>query len=307
MTRFLMTMALVLAAGVAGVRSQTPPETRAPLRIQVVAVDRSGNPVTDLKPDEFEVWINIFQVPIETVTVVSPASERPRTIVLLLDDIAIDGAMGLRVKDVARRFVTKMAPADEMAVVSLNGVGTKVTGDKTQLLRAIDRYNAGHGGILPFDAVGQHVLTTIAEITRQFSEVAGAKTIVGIGASWLFDLPVQPASVGRDVRKEWVDAMRAMSFANASLYVIDPGGVGASPVATSGATGFARETGGHSFGHTNDTNAAVDRILLETANYYVLDVNDPPVGRKADLRELDVRVKRRGVSIRAKQWIPGVR
>jgi VWFA-related protein len=307
MTRFSMTMALVLAAGVAGVRSQTPPDVRAPLRIQVIAVDRSGNPVTDLKPDEFEVWINIFQVPIETVTVVSPNSERPRTIVLLLDDMAIDGAMGLRVKDVARRFVTKMGPDDEMAVISLNGGGMKITRDKTLLLRAIDRYNAGHGGILPFDAVGQHVLTTIAGITRQFSEVTGAKTIVGIGAAWLFDMPVQPASVGRDVRKEWVDAMRAMSFANASLYVIDPGGVGASPITTGGAAGFARETGGHSFGHTNDTNAAVDRVLRETANYYVLDVNDPPVGRKADLRELDVRVKRRGVSIRAKQFIPGVR
>ena len=307
MTRLLMTVALVLAAGAAGVRSQTPTDVRAPLRIHVVAVDRAGNPVIDLKPDEFEVWINIFQVPIQTVTAVSPVSEQPRTIVLLLDDMAIDGAMGLRVKEIARRFVTKMGPDDEMAVMSLNGGGTKITGDRTQLTRAIDRYNAGHGGLLPFDAVGQHVLRTITAITRQFSEVTGAKTIVGIGAAWLFDMPVQPASVGRDVRTEWVEAMRAMSFANASLYVVDPGGVGASPVTTSGTSGFARETGGHSFGHTNDTNAVVDRILRETANYYVLDVADPPIGRKAELRELDVRVKRRGVTIRAKQWIPGVR
>ena len=307
MTRLLMTVALVLAAGATGVRSQTPADVRAPLRIHVVAVDRAGNPVTDLKPDEFEVWVNIFQVPIQTVTAVSPVSERPRTIVLLLDDMAIDAAMGLRVKEVARRFVTKMGPDDEMAVMSLNGGGTKITGDRTQLIRTIDRYNAGHGGLLPFDAVGQHVLRTITAITRQFSEVTGAKTIVGIGAAWLFDMPVQPASVGRDVRTEWVEAMRAMSFANASLYVVDPGGVGASPVTTSGTSGFARETGGHSFGHTNDTNAVVDRILRETANYYVLDVADPPIGRKAELRELDVRVKRRGVTIRAKQWIPGVR
>jgi VWFA-related protein len=307
MTRFLMTVAVVVAAGAAGVRSQTPAEVRAPLHIQVVAVDRSGNPVTDLKPDEFEAWINVFQVPIETVTVVSPLSERPRTIVLLLDDMAIDGAMGLRVKEAARRFVTKMGPGDDMAVISVNGGGTKITSDRTALLQAIDRYNPGQGGLMPFDAVGQHVLRTITAITRQFSEVTGAKTIVGIGAAWLFDMPVQPASVGRDVRREWVDAMRAMSFANASLYVIDPGGVGASPVTTTGSTGFARETGGHSFGNTNDTQGVVDRILRETANYYVLAIADPPVGRKAELRELDVRVKRRGVSIRAKQWIPGVR
>jgi hypothetical protein len=151
------------------------------------------------------------------------------------------------------------------------------------------------------------VLNTVTSLSRQFSEVAGPKTIVGIGAAWLFDRPIQPQSVGRDLRKEWTDAVRAMAFADASLYVIDPGGVGTAPFATGGATGFARETGGHSFENTNDVNAAVERIMREASNYYVLEVADPPVGRKAELRELDVRVLRRGVSVRARRWIPGVR
>jgi hypothetical protein len=47
--------------------------------------------------------------------------------------------------------------------------------------------------------------------------------------------------------------------------------------------------------------------MRETANYYVLDVADPPVGRKADLRQLEVRVLRKGVTVRARRWIPGVR
>ena len=34
------------------------------LRIDVVALDDRGTPVLDLRPGEFEVWINGFQIPI---------------------------------------------------------------------------------------------------------------------------------------------------------------------------------------------------------------------------------------------------
>jgi len=306
MRRFLITAVLVAAAAV-GVRTQTADTARAPIRVHASVVDRSGNPVTDLRPDEFEVWINIYRVPIQTVTIVAPTSERGRTIALLLDDMAIEPAMGLRVKEAARRFVTRMGPGDQMAIVALNGDGAKTTDDRTRLLRAIDAYNPGAVGIIPFDAVGQHVLNTITSLSRQFSEVAGPKTIVGIGAAWLFDRPIQPQTVGRDLRKEWIEAIRAMAVADVRLYVLDPGGVGTARFATGGSTGFARETGGHSFENTNDVSAAVERIMREASNYYVLEVADPPVGRKAELRELDVRVLRRGVSVRARKWIPGVR
>lgn len=305
--RGLLIPVVLAAAAVAA--AQTPPATdpRAPLRIHAAVVDRNGHPVTDLRPDEFEVWINIYRVPIQTVTVVSPTSDRGRTIALLLDDIAVDPAMGIRVKEAARHFVRKMSPGDQMAVVALNGSATKSTDDPTRLLKAIDAYNPRALGFMPFEELGPHVLTTIASLSRQFSEVAGPKTIVGIGAAWLFDRPVQPASVGRDARKEWVEAMRAMAFADASLYVVDPGGVGSSPFAAAGSAGFARETGGHAFENTNDVRGVVDRIMREAANYYILEVADPPIGRKAELREVDVRVKRRGTSVRARRWLPGAR
>ncbi len=303
----VMTTALLLATGIPAVRSQAPADPRGPLHIQVAAVDRNGRPVTDLKPDEFEVWINIFRVPIQTVTIVSPSSERPRSFVLLLDDMAIQPADAPRVKDVARQFVKRLGPGDEMAVLPLNGGGAKTTTDRTQLLRAIESYNVRAVGVMPFDAVGQLVLNTYANVSRQFSEVAGEKIFVGIGAGWLFDTPIPPPTMGRDLRKEWGETMRAIALANATVYVIDPGGVGTAPFATGGDAGFARETGGHSFINTNDYAGAVERIMRETSHFYILDVADPPVGRKADLRELDVRVLRKGVTVRARKWIPGVR
>jgi hypothetical protein len=95
-----------------------------------------------------------------------------------------------------------------------------------------------------------------------------------------------------------------MALANVSLYVIDPAGVGAARV-NGGTSGFARETGGFAFISTNDLTGAADQIMREAANYYLIGVGDPPVGRGADLRELDVRVLRRGVSVRARRTITG--
>lgn len=274
------------------------------LNIDVVAVNNRGMPVEDLKPGEFELWINGFQVPIEAVTFVKPSQPgRPRTIVLLLDDVAVNPTMTPRVREAARRFVNRLSPGDRLAVVSLDGAAMKSTDDRAVLLKAIEDY-----GVRAFPArledLFAHVLRTVASLSRQLSEASeGRKAIVAIGAGWLFDTPIQPQTISRDLRPEWVDAMRAAAAAHTSLYVIDPAGVGMRP-ANAGTSGFARETGGHAFLNTNDINGAVDRILRELDTYYVLSAQDPPVGRKADLREVEVKVSRRGVTARARRGIP---
>ena len=76
----------------------------------------------------------------------------------------------------------------------------------------------------PYDS--QATLTALA---RQMAEESpGRKTIVGLGAGWLFDTPITSPMGGRDLRTEWTAAMRAMGFANVVLYAIDPGGIGTS-------------------------------------------------------------------------------
>jgi VWFA-related protein len=277
------------------------------LNLDVVAVDRHGNPVADLKPAEFEVWINGFRIPIQTVTFVTPSNAPDgRTTVLLLDDMTLTAAMLPRVREAARRFVNRMAPNEVIAVVTLDGGRVEATSDRARLLRAIDDYHVRSVPIRVDDA-GAHVLKTIASIARQLAETPGGrKAIVGIGAGWLFDRPIPGPFVTRDLRPEWVDAMRATAAARVSLYAIDPAGVGTRP-ATGGTSGFARETGGFAFLNTNDVSGAADRILAELGTYYVLSVEDPPFGRKDDLRELDVKVLRKGVTVRARRGIlPGV-
>jgi VWFA-related protein len=310
MNRLLILLASIAAADPAGLRPQIPVE-RSPghLLIDAVALDRSGMPVPDLRREELEVWIGGYRVPIDTFAAVTPAdAERGgRSIVLILDDVTLAPVLVPRARDVARRFVNRMSPGDQMAIVRLNGASHEITGDRPGLLRIIDAYNVQATGVMRLDTLGEQVLKTIASLSRELTEPADRrKTIVAIGAAWLFDTPIPPPTVGRDLRAEWTDAMRAMASANVTLYVIDPAGMEMSRT-LGGSSGFARETGGHAFVNTNDVNGAADCIMREAGSYYLIGVADPPVGRKADLRDLEIRVLRRGVSVRARRAIPGAR
>jgi hypothetical protein len=45
--------------------------------------------------------------------------------------------------------------------------------------------------------------------------------------------------------------------------------------------------------------------MAEARNYYLFGVADPPFQRKADLRDLEVRVSRKGLTVRARKAIHG--
>jgi VWFA-related protein len=286
-------------------REPAPPSATAPIRIDVVAVDSKGAPITDLKPSEFEVWISGYRVPIADVYAMVPETTG-RTVIVVLDNGAIGPAGTPRVKDAARLFVKKMGPHDRVAVVPLYGGAMELTDDRARLLQTIEAYHV-QGFPFRLDDAGEHVLKTMALFARRIPEtVGGRKTIVGIGAGWLFDTPLPPPTV-RNIEQEWVSTMRTMAATNTSLYVIDPAGLGMrrGAGAHGGASGFARETGGYAFMDTNDIAGAVDRIWAESGTYYVLAIENPPVQRNAELREVDVKVLRSGVTVRARRGIRG--
>jgi VWFA-related protein len=306
--------ALLLAALGVAVTAQDPASIPTRLALDVVAIDRKGVPVADLKPDEFEVWISGYRVPVEDVVFVTPATA-PRTIVLLLDNAAVGADLAPRVREAARAFVKRMGDTDRIAVMPVHGVMTSSTGDPARLLQAIDGYRVQG---LPFriEDAGAHLLQVLTSLSRRMVEMPGPdpgqapgrrKAIVAIGAVWLFDTPLPPPGLN-SLHEEWLAAMRAMAAANASLYVIDP--VGLRPMggyAHGGDSGFASETGGYAFVNTNDIQGAAARIFDEAGTYYVLRMIDPPVQRTADLREVKVRVLRKDVTVRTRRGIPGKR
>ncbi len=309
MTRVLAVLALSGTAAFWSPNWQAAPATRPSsplLHINAVAYGPDDRPLADLRKEDLEVWIGGYRIPIETLTVVDPADiERGRLIVLLLDDTTLPLEFIPRVKDIARRFVNRMAPKDAMAIVALNRDAMEATSDRARLLRSIDEVGLLQAtGVQRLEDIGAHVLRTVTALSRQIVERPGRKAIVGIGVAALFDTPIPPPTVSRSLLPEWTEAMRATASAGVNFYVIDPGGVG-SLRPFNGSSGFARETGGLAFLNTNDFDGVVDRIMSEMSSYYVIDVADPPVRRLSDLRELEVKVLRRGATIRARRAIPG--
>ncbi|HXT30515.1 MAG TPA: VWA domain-containing protein [Vicinamibacterales bacterium] len=278
----------------------------ARLLIDAVAVDRQGRPVTDLKQEDVEVWIGHFRVPIESFSAVTPGSpdrddRGGRLVVLVMDDMTGQLTLIARAKEVARRFVTRLSPGDRMAVVMLNGGAMEATSDSARLLHAIDRYTVGAMGVQTVDNLGVHVLKTVSALAGQMVEgPQQRKAIVIIGNGGLLDRPLPPPQAGRDLLPEWIETMRTLSMANANVYVIDPIGVGLRTDA--GNSGFARETGGVAFLNTNDLNGAADQIMREAGSYYLMTVASPPVGGRG-LRELELKSRRSGVTLRARRAI----
>ena len=137
MTMLIAAALTVLASSLA----QAPPAAAPNLKIDVVAVDGKGAPVTDLRPGEFEVWISGFRVPIVDVFAMTPESSR-RTVVLVLDDGTLGPTLMPRVREVARHFVEQLSPADRMAIVSLNEARPlELTDDRARLAAAIYDYH----------------------------------------------------------------------------------------------------------------------------------------------------------------------
>ena len=283
--------------------AQDPAPLTTRLTLDVVAVDREGTPVTDLKPDEFEVWISGYRVPVDQVAFVTPETAQ-RTLVLLLDNVAVGPELALRVKETARAFVKQVGERDRVIVGPVEGPRTDGTGQPARLLQAIEQYHA-QGFPLRIEDAGEQVLRLLSTTSRQLAETPGRKAIVAIGAAWLFDTPLPPPNL-RDLRDEWLAAMRSMAAANVSLYVIDP--VGLQPMrgySYGGDSGFANETGGFAFLNTNDLAGSAKRIVDESGTYYLLRMANPPVQRTADLRKVEVKVLRKNVTVRARRGIPG--
>lgn len=303
-----LTALVFAAATLAAQQAQIEPRPGR-LIIDAVVVDRAGMPVLDVKPSELEVWIVGYRVPIESVTFVTPTSGVPsnRAIVLLLDDINLNPAIVPRAREAGREFVNRMQPGDLLAIATLSGSAMEPTTDRARVLQRLDAYAPRAWGVERPDTMGAHVLETVTTLAHSLGRITeGRKTIVAIGPSALFDTPIPPPTVGRDLRTEWVAAMRALAIGNIGLYVVDPSGVGGSRT-TGGASGFAREAGGIAFTNTNNMSGVADQIMREAASYYLIEVANPPMGRQMDLRALDVKLTRPGISVRARRAVIGQR
>ncbi|MGH9764211.1 MAG: VWA domain-containing protein, partial [Blastocatellia bacterium] len=159
------------------------------VQVDAVVTDDHGNPVRDLKPEDFEVFEDGHKQRISNFsfinTLSSPAQPHPaavkppdksalyipppnllpeqvkRTIALVVDDLSMSPSSIIETKQALKKFVSdRMEPGDLVAVIRTGGgMGAlqQFTSDKRRLYAAIDRiwWNPfGNGGISAVPAIG---------------------------------------------------------------------------------------------------------------------------------------------------------
>jgi VWFA-related protein len=177
------------------------------IQIDVIVTDNKGKIVTDLKPEDFEIYENgkkqemtnflFVNTVTQTKTVeaikkpkgkedksampIPPIQLKPeqvkRTVALIVDDLGLSFESMARVRNSLKRFVDEqMLPDDLVAIIAVgNGAGTlqQFTSDKRQLYAAIEKlkWNAqGRAGITPFAPLGQISMNTTAQSTTTTDE-----------------------------------------------------------------------------------------------------------------------------------------
>lgn len=161
-------------------------------------------------------------------------------------------------------------------------------------------------------------LTGLEALLRALEKIPGRKAVVLISAGLL----VSDRSAGRpDVG----DVARVMgqtaARSNATVYTVHIDttlGVGPPSQKAPGSSELARDralygswlsdfsqsAGGRLiYVPVGAADFAFDRILRETSAYYLLGVEPAPADRDGRPRKLTVKVKRRGVSVRSRQWV----
>jgi len=217
MKRTFLIFALVLQLSVAGLTQQppakqkpNPPEPGTQQRVQAdddevvristnlvqvdaVVTDKSGRPVTDLRPDEVEIRedgkpqkiANLSYITLDSELASAPSAPakpadknvpippvrlRPeqvrRTIALVVDDLGLSFESAHFVRQALKKFLDQQMQADDLVAIIRTGGGVgalqQFTSNKRQLYAAVEKVKwnpTGRGGIAAFAPIGSESST----------------------------------------------------------------------------------------------------------------------------------------------------
>lgn len=255
------------------------------VEVYASVVDGSGQPVRGLKADDFEILEDGEPQRISAFT----AGDFPLTAALALDrSFSMAGSPLAAVKSAARAFLEALRPSDEAVLI---GIGSQVTvlapprASPAEQLAAVDALSAW-GTTALHDAIiaaietvdgsrGRRALVILSDGDDRYSEASAAAAIARARRS---NVMVYPVALGR---------LRPALFAELSTL-------------TGGRSFHARELKG-----LDDT---LRTIAAQLREQYLLGYSParPPVSGGNEWRSIAVRVKRPGVTVRARDgyYIP---
>ena len=337
----------VLALGLAGaigtaLSAQQPPTFRAgveAIQVDAFVTDRAGNPVPNLRLDDFEILedgkpqvITSFSevnIPIDPPPPFSPTAPRAdvatnggrdgRLYVIALDTID-DVAMVLRARHFLRAFIERHFEPNDVGVVVNVGRARAAdaqdfTSDRGLLIAAIDRLNGGADD--PFAkrsraAALKALLASLAQIPGRKALIYIAEEVGDVYGVVDYRGGVRPQEFD-DLRAAMTDAMRG----GVAIYTINPcglspgGALGDSEIAVSSGCGndldvtanlraLSSATGGFSVVNSNSFDESLAQMVRENSSYYVLGFVSSNDRRDGRYRRLEVRARRPGLTVRAR-------
>jgi VWFA-related protein len=315
-------LALAIAAGQV--------ENAPPVRIDAVVVDQRGHGVRGLTAADFELYDEGRPQPIEGVQFVAPDS---RLFAIFLDEFHVrPGVATLRAREAAARLLqAHLSPADRVVVFKpLDSLLSVAVGtDRDADLKAIESFEGRWGEYEPRSAFernyiagtpdriqatrAQVAVSALQALARHLGRLDGArKTLVIVSEGFN-----EHASRGREALPTIDSVIRAANRGNVAIYALDPGGLaGLTPPAAVTADNsdqagrqvlrrLTTATTGALVTEAAELNGGLARLADDAAGHYVLEFRSQQEPAEDRFRQVDVRVKRRQASVRARSgyWI----
>ncbi len=139
------------------------------ITIPVSVFDRNGLYIPNIQQKEFK----IYEDGVEQEIAYFGTTDKPFTVVLMLDTSPSTQYKIEQIRSAAKSFVNQLKAQDRVMVIEFNGsirVRTEITGDREAIYRAIDKADFGSGTSL-YDAVD-------VALRKYLSSVEGRKAVV---------------------------------------------------------------------------------------------------------------------------------
>jgi hypothetical protein len=338
--------ALVAAASISAQQPSTSPQGRSPehardlLHIDLAAVTRTGEPITDLKAEDVTVRIGGRVRPVRSLQLVSagagdraglPApfgsnagSEEPRAVALVIDEDSFRPGREAPLREAVDGLVAGLAPADRISLTTIPYGGTKVplTTDHSRIPAALARVVGGAPESQSGSELACRTRRTVDALIG-FIEAMGYRdvptTVIFVSAGMAPPRRDAPVTRAPGMCELPVDLFRRVGeiagAARAQFYIVPPvdlisaGSVTRENIAGAGFTGsdnpiegleqLAGVTGAKTIPLTGSHGGALARILRETSARYVAGVEPREDDRNERPAQLEVKVTRPDVEVRA--------
>ena len=289
------------------------------LEVDARVFDADGRFVLDLTTDDFELFEDGQPQQIQTLFLVggaeAPASaggaarpqtaremlRAPHTWIFVVDQRHMSLNGFVRARSAITSFLAERFRDGDLAGIVFNDrmIDDRISSTREEYLSAVEKLVQPHGdiaGSIPGRDTGllraTAALNTLDELAKGLAAMPGPKTVVLLSDGFKYERLIRLAGTLRNV-------VGTFAGAGARIYAVDARGIAGAP--EHGLNSLAVDTGGLALFNLNNIGTALDEIAADTNTYYVIGYQPTNRHFNGDYRRIEVRVKRPGLTVRARK------